>query len=170
MSLFNQILSAINNPQQEASDNQISNILNTVQQLSNDSQASPSAVQSALSIVGNYTRSSLQEKRNQGGEGQVQSLINQFGGLNPSTQVLQSLFTTSQIQQIIQEVKSKTGIETSAIQSMLPMLVPMVLNFLKTGNSPGGGNSVLNSFLDADGDGDVDLADAMQMASRYLQK
>jgi hypothetical protein len=55
------------------------------------------------------------------------------------------------------------------IEQLLPVLVPIVLNFLKTGaSSQSGGNSVLNSFLDADNDGDVDIADAMQMATRYL--
>ena len=52
------------------------------------------------------------------------------------------------------------------------MLVPLVLQFLQSGtnsqNPQSGGNSVLNSFLDADGDGDVDISDAMGMASRFL--
>jgi hypothetical protein len=45
------------------------------------------------------------------------------------------------------------------------------LKFLQTGNNtsnPQGSNPVLNSFLDADGDGDVDIADAMKMAGRYF--
>jgi len=29
---------------------------------------------------------------------------------------------------------------------------------------------LLNAFLDADRDGDVDIADAMQMAGRYLSR
>jgi len=36
--------------------------------------------------------------------------------------------------------------------------------------SQGGANPVLNAFLDADRDGDVDIADAMQMAGRYLSR
>ena len=54
---------------------------------------------------------------------------------------------------------------------MLPTVLPLVLNMLQTGNdtdNPESGNSVLTSFLDADGDGDVDIADAMKMASRFL--
>jgi hypothetical protein len=54
---------------------------------------------------------------------------------------------------------------------MLPILVPLVLKFLQSGNNtqnPQGSNPVLNTFLDADGDGDVDIADAMQMAGRYM--
>ena len=66
MSIFNQILSAIDNPEKEASTNQLGSILDTVQQLSRNYQAHPDAVQSAMSIVGNYTKSALQQQRSQG--------------------------------------------------------------------------------------------------------
>ncbi|ACK69002.1 conserved hypothetical protein [Gloeothece citriformis PCC 7424] len=172
MSLFNQILNAINNPEQEGSTGQLSNIFGTIEQLSNNYQTSPSAIQSALSIIGNYTRSSLKEKRNTEGEQQVQQIINQFGGTQPSPQVVNMLFNMPQLEQMLQQVESKTGINSRTIQSMLPVLVPLILNFLKTGNNaqnPQASNSVANSFLDADGDGDVDIADAMGMAMQYLR-
>ena len=146
---------------------------NTVQQLSSSYQTNPTAVQSAMSIVGNYTRSALRKKRSTQGEQQAQQMINQFGGTQPSTQAVQMLFSAPQIQQIVQEVGSKTGINSQTVQRMLPLLVPLVLNFLKTGTNsqnPLGSNSVLSGFLDADGDGDVDIADAMQMATRYLNR
>ena len=171
MSIFQQILGAIDNPQQEASTNQLGSILDTVQQLSGNNQASPDAVQSAMSIVGNYTKSALKEKRNQGGAGQVNQLINQFGGTRANPQILSMLFNSSQLQGMVQQISSRTGLNARIIQSMLPILVPLVLNLLKTGNNKSnvqGGNSVASSFLDADGDGDVDVADALGMASRYL--
>jgi hypothetical protein len=53
-------------------------------------------------------------------------------------------------------------------------LIPVVLNFLKMGGSAEnplqGGNPVLSSFLDADGDGDVDIADAIQLGSRFFNR
>lgn len=171
MGLFNQIINAVNNPEQEASSNQLAGIVGTVQQLSNNYQTNPAAMQSAMSIVGNFTRSALQEKRTNQGEQQVQQIINQFGGTQANAQVLQMLFSSNQLQQMTQEITNKTGINSQVVQSMLPSLVPLILNFLKTGansQNPLGTNSVLNSFLDADGDGDVDIADAMQMASKYL--
>ncbi len=175
MSLFDTVLSAIESPDREASSGQLSSILGAVQQLSSAQGADVSQIQSAMSIVGNFARSSLQEKRSSEGEEQVASLVNQFSGTQPSSQAVQTLFSAPQIQQIIQEIESRTGLSAGTIQGMLPMLVPMVLNFLKTGAStsssnPQGSNSVLSSFLDADGDGDVDISDAMQMASRYMQK
>ncbi|MBE9167068.1 DUF937 domain-containing protein [Pleurocapsales cyanobacterium LEGE 06147] len=173
MSLFNQILGAINNPEREASSNQLGNILNTVQQLSNSYNTNPSTIQSAMSIVGGFTRSALQQKRNTGGEAQAQNIINQFAGTQANSQVLQMLFNSSQLQAMIQQISARTGINAQTVQAMLPILVPLVLNFLKTGNSTSArqsGNPVLSSFLDANGDGEVDIADAMMMASRYLGK
>ena len=171
MSLFDQIINAVGNPTQQASPGQLGDILSTVQQLSNNSNTDPSTIQSVLSIVGNYTRSALQQKRSNEGNQQTQEFVNQFGGTNPSTQAVHLLFNAPQIQQIAQEAERRTGLSAGTIQAMLPILVPLVLKFLQTGShtqNAQGSNPVLNTFLDADGDGDVDIADAMQMAGRYL--
>lgn len=171
MGLFNQILSAINDPEKQASTNQIGNIVSTIQQLSSNYDAQPNGIQSAMSIVGKYTRSSLQEKRQHDSEESVQNLINQFAGTQANNQALQLLFSNTQLQQMIGEIEGRTGLSKGTIQGILPVLVPLVLNFLKTGankHNSLGNNPVLNSFLDADGDGDVDIADAIQMATKYL--
>ena len=171
MGLFNQILQALDNPEQTASKNQLGNILDTVQQLGHDYQAPPSELESAMSIVGAFTRSALQSQRSQGGDYPVQQLINNFAGNQSSSSAIQSLFGNSQLQDMIEQVSAKTGLNPGVVQGMLPTLVPLVLNLLKTGQNNRGlqqGNPVLNSFLDSDGDGDVDMADAMRMASRYL--
>ena len=173
MSLFNQILSAIDSPELEASSNQLGNILGTVRQLSDSSSnnANSSDLQSAMSIIGNFTRSALQEQRRQGGSSQVQQLVNQFAGTQASPLALQTLFNSSQVQSMSEQISSRTGMNSQTIETLLPILVPLVLNFLKTGNNnrnAQAANPVLNNFLDADGDGDVDIADAISMASRYL--
>lgn len=171
MSLFDQIINAIDSPTQQGNPNELGDIFSTVQQLSNNTNADPSAIQSVLSVVGNYTRSALQQKRDNEGQDQAQQFVSQFAGTNPSNQAVQMLFSAPQIQQIVQEAAQRTGLDAGMIQSMLPMLVPLVLKFLQTGNNTQGGqggNPVLNTFLDADGDGDVDIADAMQLASRHL--
>jgi len=172
MGIFNQILEAIDNPEREASNDQLGSILDTVQQLSGSYQTQPNAVESAMSIVGNYTKSALQQQRNQGGESQVNQMLSQFGGTQASPQILSSLFGNSQLQSMITQIAGRTGLNARTVQSMLPILVPLVLNLLRTGNKRnnvrGGGNPVLNSFLDSDGDGDVDISDMMAMASRHL--
>ncbi|MGF1587724.1 MAG: hypothetical protein ACFCU7_00500 [Pleurocapsa sp.] len=171
MSIFEQILSAINNPEQEASTNQLGSIFNTVQQLSGNYQANPSAIQLAMSIAGNYTKSALQQQRRQGGTAQVNQLIERFGGTQANPQVLATLFGSSQLQEMILQISRRTGLNSQTVQGMLPILIPLVLNLLKTGNNKKnlqGTNPVVNSFLDSDGDGDVDLNDIMNMASRHI--
>nr|WP_242040374.1 MULTISPECIES: DUF937 domain-containing protein [Desertifilum] len=172
--LFNQILGALNNPNQEANSGQLSTILNVVQQLNGSTGANPSQIQSVLSLVGGAVRSSLRERAaSGGGEQQAQALVNQYAGVTPNAQAVQALFSLPQTQQLVQSVAQRTGLDANTIQMMLPIVVPVILNLLKTGTStqnPQGNNSVLHSFLDANGDGTVDVGEALQMASRFLKR
>ncbi|MDX2213560.1 MAG: DUF937 domain-containing protein [Oculatellaceae cyanobacterium bins.114] len=175
MALFDQILGAISNPNQQGSPDQIGGILNMVQQVAQNQGVDPGTTSTVMSVVGSYVRSSLQEQRAAGGNDRVESLVNQYGGTTPSVAALQALFSPAQQGQLSQAIAQKTGLNADTIQSLLPVLVPIALNFLKSGASntdPGSGstgsNSVLSSFLDADGDGDVDLGDTLSMAGRYL--
>jgi hypothetical protein len=172
MGIFDQIINAIDNPSQEGSTGQLDSILNTVQQLSNNTGTNTSTMESALGIVGNYVRSALQEKRATAGEEEAQAVVNQYSGTSPNPQAVDSLFSPFLQQQVAQVVSQRTGLNTGMVQQLLPILVPLVLNLLRTGsnaqNPQSPGNSVLNSFLDSDRDGDVDILDAMHMASRYL--
>lgn len=174
MGLFDEIASAIANPDRQASPDGLGSILGTVQQLGSNYGVDAATAQTALSIVGSHVRSALQEQRATGGPEQAQAIVNQFSGMTPNAQAVTALFPPELQNRIIQEIAQRTGMNAQTIQMMLPMLIPLVLNLLKTGasgqNSPQGANPVLNSFLDADGDGDVDIADAMQMAGRYLNR
>ncbi|MEO1376143.1 MAG: DUF937 domain-containing protein [Cyanobacteria bacterium J06635_10] len=172
MGLFDQVMSAVNNPNTQGSMDQIGGILNTVQQLSGNAGTDSSTMQSAMGVVGNFVRSSLQEKRNSEGEEQAQSIVDQFSGTSPNSQAVNTLFSGVMQQQVTEAIAQRTGLDFGMAQQMLPMLVPLVLKFLQSGanseNPQSGGNSVLNSFLDADGDGDVDISDAMGMAVRLV--
>lgn len=178
MGLFDQILGAVNNPNQQASPDQLGMILNTVQQLSNRQGLNSSATQTALSVVGSYVRSALQQQRATRGPGQAEAIVNQFGGTNPNPSALDALFTPNQQQQVAQDVSQRTGISTNQVLALLPILVPIVLNLLKQGSQQSGSpaatgasnNTVLNGFLDADGDGDVDVGDAMSLAGRFMNQ
>lgn len=174
MGLFDQVINAFDNSNQEASSGQLATILSTMQQLSDNHGADPSKVQSVLSIVGNYVRSALQQKRATDGDEEAQAVVNQYSGTYPNPQAVHSLFSPNQEEHVAQEAAQRTGLNVDTIQQMLPILVPIVLNLLQTGtrvqNSQGGSNPVLSAFLDADRDGDVDIADAMHMAGRYLSR
>lgn len=179
MGLFDQVVGALNNPNQQASTDQLSSILNVAQQLAGNQGARTDSTQALMSVVGQYVRSSLKETSQRQGRSQAEALVEQFAGTNANMAALQAMLTPQQREQLTQTAAQKTGLDASTIQAMLPVLIPLALNFLKTGAStssrppqatPGTQNSVLNAFLDSDGDGDVDLGDAMSMAGRFLQK
>jgi hypothetical protein len=190
MGLFDQILGAINNPAQQASTDQIGGILNTVQQVSSQQGIAPDQTQSMMSILGSFVRSSLQQQAT-GGYGNPAAIVNQYGGMQPNPQAVQAVFGAGQIPQVVQAIAQRTGLSPQMIQSLLPLLVPVVLNLLKSGamnssmagnpnmgnpnfgNAPmnqAGSNPVLNAFLDADRDGDVDISDVLRVAGQYLNR
>ncbi|WP_373526087.1 DUF937 domain-containing protein [Nostoc sp.] len=174
MGLFDQILGAVANPNQQGSLGQLGNIVNTVQQMSDHTGANPSTIQSVLSIVGGQVRSALQQKQATDGNEAAQTLVNQYAGTSSNPQAVDSLFSPGIQQQVAQVAAQRTGLDAGIVQQLLPVAVPLVLKFLQSGanaqNPQTGGNSVLNSFLDADGDGDVDIADAIQMASQHIRR
>jgi hypothetical protein len=172
MGLFDQVIGAINNSDRAGSSGQLATILSTVQQLSNSYGTNPSTMQSLLSLVGSQVRSSLQQQRTANGEEQAQAIVDRYSGTYPNPQALHTLFSPNQQEHLAQTAAQQTGLNIGTIQQMLPILVPLVLNLLQTGsrnqNFQRGGNPVLNAFLDADRDGDVDIADVMNLAGRHL--
>ncbi|NJM56510.1 MAG: DUF937 domain-containing protein [Synechococcales cyanobacterium RU_4_20] len=173
MGMFDVIAGAIANPNTQGSNSQVASILGAVQQMAGQQQGMSAAATPALmSTVGSFVRSSLQEKRQTQGDNVVENLINQFAGTSPNTNAVQALFNQGQQQEVAGAVANKTGMTSQAVLAVLPLLVPLVLNLLKTGSSKAGaaatGNPVLSAFLDKDGDGDVDLGDLMSQASRFM--
>lgn len=173
MGLFDQILGAIEDPSRQGSTEQLGGVLDAIGQLNNDLGTDSSTSQTLVSGLGGYVRSALQEKRATEGEAGVQSLLNQFGGTNANPMALASLFGGGGQQQIANELSQRTGIPPQTILAALPILVPLVLNLLQTGNTQNpqaGNNNVLSAFLDGDRDGDVDLGDVIGMAGQFLNR
>lgn len=171
MGLFDQIAGAISNPNQQASPNQLSSILGAVQQLSGNSGTASSTNQIAMSIVGNYVRSALQQRQSTGGVDQVEQIVDQYAGVGPNPDAVQAVFTPNQQSQVANDLSQRTGLSGGQVQGLLAIAVPIVLNMLQTGSTNQGGqgrNTVLSAFLDADRDGDVDMGDAMGMVGRFL--
>lgn len=173
MGLFDQILGAIDNPTQQANPDQLGSILGAVQQMSASQGVDPGTTQTVLSMVGGYVRSALQQQRSMGGNDRAEGILRQFGGFQPSAAAVQALFTPAQQQQISQAIAQRTGLPAGTVQMLLVAAVPLVLKLLSSGSrtQPGAGsNSVLDAFLDADGDGDVDVSDAIGMASQFFNR
>jgi hypothetical protein len=169
MGLFFDVLSAINNPNQQGSVDQLSSIVNTINQATGG--VDTATTQTAMSALTGVLRSTLKQQTATG-TGGLESMLSQFTGSgNTGLGMLSSVFTPQLQQQIAQTVAQKTGLSTSIVQTMLPGLVTAALGFLKMGSSKPGStasNTVLASFLDSNRDGDVDLGDAFKFANRFL--
>ncbi len=177
MGLFFDVLSSINNPNQNGSVEQLSSIMNTVQQAAASSGVEPSTVETVLSGLSGSLRPALQQQMTGGGMG---NLLGQLAGAasggGGSLGGLTSLLTPELQQQLIEGVTQKTGVNAGIVQSLLPSLLPAVMQLLNMGSSTSGGgglsglasNPLLKSFLDGDRDQDVDLGDVFKFANRFL--
>ncbi len=167
MSLFDAIAGAISNPDQQGSTDQLGSILGAVQAIAGSHTGDPSNSASLMSAVGSVVQGALQNHQSNVGTEGVENLINQFAGSGASTESVQALFG-GQEQQVVEAIAQRTGIDASQISSLLPSMLPQVLQLLQSGTSNSGGNSILNTFLDSNQDGNVNLGDLMSQAGRFL--
>jgi hypothetical protein len=171
MGLFDVIIGALNNPEQQGSSEALGGVLDAVQGLSNDIGADPGTTQSLVSGLGGYVRSALQQKQATDGTEAVDGVVERYAGVGANSDAPEALFSPNQQTQVVQGLSQRTGINAQTIQSLLPVLIPIVLSLLQTGRNtqnPQAGNNVLGSFLDSDRDGDVDIGDVLSLASQYL--
>jgi hypothetical protein len=174
MGLFFDVLSAINNPNQQASVSQLESITNSIQQVASSQGIDAGKTQSLMSALGGFLRPALKQQRSAMGDNQLDNLLGRFGGGTAATMgasAISSLFPPQMQQQMIQSIAQKTGLSPNMLQSAMPVLIPAVMGLLSMGAKKpgmGGGNPLLNAFLDSDRDGDTDLGDVFKFASRFL--
>lgn len=164
MGLFFDVLSAINNPNQQGSVTQLEGIANTVQQLASSQGLDSGKMHSVLGAAGGLISSALLNRQGAAGEGQLGNILGQMMGTGAASTALSTLFPPQVQQQLIQGIAQKVGINSSAIQAMLPTLLPAVMGLLNMGSGQGGTNSVLSSFLS----GNHDLGEVFKFANRFL--
>ena len=170
MGLFDQVMGAIADPRRQASAGQMAQILGTAKQLAQENNADSDTMQQAMSVIGGFVRSSLQEKRQQSGDEAAQALIDQ-GSANGAA-VIPQLFNSGQLSEMVTAVTQRTNLNSNQVQGILPVVLPLVMRFLSAGNAkqgmPADGNPILTAFLDGDGDGDVDMGDMLGMAGKFM--
>ncbi|MFB2878009.1 hypothetical protein [Floridanema aerugineum] len=171
MGLFFEILSSINNPQQRGSVSHLEYFLNTVNQLSANRGVNPSQMQKIMSTLGSLLRPVLKQQQSLASGG-LESLMNQVIGANGNVATLPSLIPPQEQQQMVEKIAQTSELSTTQIETALPILISGVISLLNMGASqpgiPGGENQILNAFLNADKDSDVDLGEVMKFASRLL--
>ncbi|NEP54288.1 MAG: DUF937 domain-containing protein [Moorea sp. SIO3C2] len=170
MGLFDQVMGAIQDPNREASIRQLGQIVSMAQQAAQDNNVNSSATQQAASVVGGFIQSALREKQQTQGLDAVLDIVQK--GSTDGAGALSMLFSPEQQATVAQTVSQKTGLDTDQVQSMLPMVIPIVMKFLNQGAAKAGsqaeGNPLVSAFLDSDGDGDVDMGDVFKMAGRFM--
>jgi len=171
MGLFFDILSSINNPNQQGNVSQLESVINTVNQLSTNYGIDASKMPSVISTVGSLIRPVLQQQKSLPG-GSLESLLGQLIGASGNAAALQSLIPPQVQQQMVEAIGQITGLSANQIQTALPTIISSVVSLLNMGASKSGiegsGNQILNAFLNADKDSDVDLGDVMKFSSRFL--
>lgn len=171
MGLFFDVLKSINDPNQQGSISQLESITNTVQNLAANQGIGTNQAQSLMAALGGALSPALLQQQRLAGGSQLETLINQVGGMGNGTSALQALFPPQVQQQLAQGIAQKTGLSTNQLLTMLPTLLPAVMGLLNMGastsNQPGS-NALLNAFLDADRSGNTDLGDVWKFANRFL--
>ncbi len=156
MGLFYEVLSAINNPAQQANVEQLKSLASSVQQVADDHSLDTDATHSVVSALGEALRPALQQQaQSAGGIEQLGGILSQLAGGGGSNNplggmlgqlaggsagmaALQGLIPQQLQQQIIQSVAQKTGLNSAMIQGMLPTLLPAVMSMLHMGASTPG--------------------------------
>jgi hypothetical protein len=166
MGLFFDLLSSINNPNQQGSVSQLEGITSTMQQLATSQGIDSNKMQSILGAAGGLISSALLSRQGSlPAEGQLGNMLGQITGTGAPATALSSLFPPQVQQQLVQGIAQKVGINASTIQGMLPTLLPAVMGLLNMGAGKGGGtNAVLSSFLS----GNNDLGEVFKFANRFL--
>lgn len=171
MGLFFEVLSAINNPNQRGNVGQLESVINSIQQVATSRGIQPSQMQNIMSIVGNVLRPVLRQQQSLPGGNQLQNLIGQVTGSSTSGVGMQSLLSPQLQQQIVQRVSQTTGISPNVIEAILPTVTSGLQGLLSMGSTNGGSlnsNSILNTFLDSDRNGDTDLSEVLKFGDRFL--
>ena len=166
--MFFEVLSAINDPNQQASIGQLEQVTKSVQQLAGSQGVNSNQMQSMMTVLGSALQPILKQKQSQLGAGQLASMLGRIN--DPS--VLTSIISPQIQQQLVQAVAQKTGMQASIAQTMLPQLLPVVMNLLNMGaptpGSVGGTNSLLSTFLEGNRASNTDLGNVMKFAGRFL--
>ena len=166
--MFFEVLSAINNPNQQASVSQLKHITQSAQTIATSQGINPNQMQLIMTVLGSALQPILQQKQSQLGAGQLASVLDCAG--DPSA--LTSIISPPQQQQLAQTVVQKTGMQPSVAQTLVPQLLPIVMHLFNMGaptpGSVGGTNSLLSTFLDDKQPHNTDLGNVMKFAGRFL--
>jgi hypothetical protein len=168
MSLFFDLLSSINDPNQKGSVDALSQGLQGIQSAVAEQGLNPSQTQKLISGLGSQIRPLLS---NHPQAGNLPQMLGQLASGGDLATLLPNLMNGLNQPQSLNALAQSAGISGPTVQTLLPSLLPSLMGLLSMGNSQTGlgSNPMLKGFLDADQDGDVDLGDVYVYARRFLR-
>jgi hypothetical protein len=171
MSLFFDVLSSINNPNQQGSIDQLSSVMTSVQQLAGSQGIDNDQMGGLLNALGGALQPALKQQAATMGTSQLDGMLGKLAGAGGTT-ALTSAIPPQMQQQIIQTVAQKSGMNAGMVQTMLPKLLPVVVGMLGMGAAKpgvaGGTNPLLKAFLDSGTPNTTDMGTVMKFAGRFL--
>lgn len=170
MSLFFDVLSAINNPNQQGTVEQLGSVVESLQQLASRQGLEMEQMAALLNSLGGALQPVLQDQASAIGAGALEGLLGKLSG-SGSLGLLQVAIPRPLQQEIIQAVAKQTGVNADHIQAMLPQLIPAIMGLLGMGSAkPGtsGQNSLLEAFLNSEPGQSTDLGTVVTFANRFL--
>ena len=172
MSLFQTLLDSISNPNHAGSQSDLQNLAGLAS-LVPALQGAEHQLQPILDVLGSHVKDALREQQQTEGGAAAQQTVTQLAQGGASIPQLQDLLGADRFQQIVDELTRRTGLSSSALLGMLPMLLPVVMRVLSAGNhvsDPQAPNPVLGQFLNSNQAGGALLSEAFQLASQFLRK
>ncbi len=171
MSLFFDVLSSINNPNQQGNIDQLSSVMTSVQQLTRSQGMNSDQVASILNALGDALQPTLKQQAATLGTGQLEAMLSKLSGAGGAA-ALAAAIPSQMRQELIESVAQRSGLNAGMIQTMLPKLLPVIIELLGMGaTKPGavsGGNPLLKTFLDSGAPSSTDLGTVMKFAERFL--
>jgi uncharacterized protein YidB (DUF937 family) len=170
MSLFFDVLTAINDPNQQGSVEHLETVVDSFQQLASRQGLDMAQMAALLDSLGGALQPVLQDHASALGVVGLEGLLGKLAG-SGSLGLLHIAIPRPIQREIIQAVAQQTGVEADQIQAMLPQLLPAIIGLLGLGSAqPGtsGTNSLLEAFLQSPPGQSTDLGTVITFANRFL--
>jgi uncharacterized protein YidB (DUF937 family) len=178
MNLFDAVLASLNDPSRATQ-------MSDLEGLSSAFGGGGSSTNQIASLIGGFLKPMLREQQAVAGPEGVDSLLQQIKQNAGSPDRLRQVLGADRMDQMVGRAEQKTGLDSSVILRLLPVVLPAIIALLQSGRpaaaptapvgtagatTPGQTNPILSQFLDSDGDGDVDMEDVVRMTSVFLRK
>jgi hypothetical protein len=172
MSFFQSILAAVADPNHAGNQGDLQSWAG-VANLLPGLQGAERQLQPILDVLGGHVKDALSDQQQSQGSAAVQQSVTDLAQGGVTVPQLQDFFGAERFNQIVGDLAQRTGLSESTLLGMLPMLLPVVMRLLSTGNhvsNPQAPNPVLGQFLNSNQGGGTLLSEAFQLASQFLSR